>query len=48
MTTVDTMSDEKKDIDHMEKAHDVSPPHTYVPPEEIWTLEEEKAVVYVS
>jgi hypothetical protein len=45
---VETIDNGKKDIDHIEKAHDVSPTDTDVHAEQDWTPEEEKAVVYVS
>jgi hypothetical protein len=41
------MDNKKNDIDHIEKACDVSPTGTDVHPEQDWTPEEEKAVVYV-
>jgi hypothetical protein len=44
----DTMTDKKADIDHVEKAYDAVPIDDDVTPEQDWTPEEEKAVVYVS
>lgn len=43
-----TMENEKKEIDYVEKAYDVSPTRTDDHPEQDWTAEEERAVVYVS
>jgi hypothetical protein len=47
MTIHDTMKDEKRDIEHVERAYDVSPVDNDHHPEQDWTAEEEKAVVYV-
>lgn len=45
-----TMDDkrEKNDIEHVEKAYDASPADSDGHPEQDWTPEEERAVVYVS
>jgi hypothetical protein len=43
----DIMDDEKRGVDHVEKAYDVSPIGSDGHPEQDWTAEEEKAVVYV-
>jgi hypothetical protein len=42
------MDDEKRDIDHVEKSYDVSSSDPDVHPEQDWTDDEEKAIVYVS
>jgi hypothetical protein len=40
------MEDEKRSVDHVEKAYDVAPTDSDDHPEQDWTAEEEKAVVY--
>jgi hypothetical protein len=40
------MDEEKRDIDHVEKAYDGSRGDFDVHPEQDWTSEEEKAIVY--
>jgi hypothetical protein len=40
------MEEEKKNVEHVEKAYDVSPTDTDAPPEQDWTPEEEKVIVY--
>jgi hypothetical protein len=42
------MDEEKRSVDHVEKAYEVSPTDSDVHLEQNWTEEEEKAVVYVS
>jgi hypothetical protein len=40
------MEEEKRDVEHVEKAYDVSPAETDTHAEQDWTPEEEKAIVY--
>jgi hypothetical protein len=42
------MEDDKRSVDHVEKAYDVAPTDNDSHPEQDWTAEEEKAVVYAS
>jgi hypothetical protein len=46
MIDCDIMDEEKRDIDHVEKAYDGSRGDFDVHPEQDWTSEEEKAIVY--
>jgi len=41
------MEDDKQDIEHFEKTYDGSPVNVDEHPEQDWTPEEERAVVYV-